>query len=328
MNVVNGRIRRTDPKRVVMFRPAELAHSGAGSPDSGIKAAPPARGRRLALWVASASALAVGVMGIVAYGDRFDDDQALGIIGSTSPAQHTSWSGHVALPSSPPARGTAVASAELAPPVSSAPSDHRAGPTPDPAAPQSVTRGPGRASYAATQNRRHWAPHVRAIARHAPEIILPTSPAQQASSSGHVERSSSLPAPETAIDSAELAPPASFDQRGAPSPNSASLQLAEGQPAGGHGGGGSGAGGSGAGGSGAGGSGAGGSGAGGSGAGGSGAGGSGAGGSGAGGSGAGGSGAGGHGAGGHGGGGNGGGGNGGGGNGGGGNGGGGNGGSR
>src|SRR5258708_30842310 len=104
-----------------MFRPAELAHSGAGSPDSGIKAAPLARGRRLALWVASASALAFGVMGIVVYGDRFDDDQALGIIGPTSPAQHTSWSGHVALPSSPPARGTAIATAELAPPVSSTP---------------------------------------------------------------------------------------------------------------------------------------------------------------------------------------------------------------
>jgi hypothetical protein len=252
MNVMNGRIRRNDPKRVVMFRQAELAHSGAGSPDADIMAAPPARGRRLALWVASASALAVGVMGIVAYGDRFDYDQALGIIGPTSPAQHTSWSGHVALPSSPPARGTAVASAELAPPVPSAPSDHRAGPTPDSAALQSVTRGPGQASYAATQNRRHSAPHVRAIARHAPEITRPTSPTQQASSSGHVARSSSPAARGAAIGSAELAPPvssASFDHRGAPSPNSASLQLAEGQPAGGHGGGGSGAGGNGGGGS-------------------------------------------------------------------------------
>ena len=290
MNVVNGRIRRNDPKRVVMFRQAELAHSGARSPDADIKAASPARGRRLALWVASASALAVGVIGIVAYGDRFDYDHALGIIGPTSLAQHSSWSGHVALPSSPPARGTAVASAEFTPPVSSAPSDHRAGPTPDSAAPQSVTRGPGQASYAATQNRRHSVPHARATARHAPGITRPTSPTQQASSSGHVAGSSSPPARGTAIGSPELAPPvssASFDHRGVPSPHSASLKLAEGQPAGGHGGGGSaaGAGGSaaGAGGSGAGaggsGAGAGGHGGGGSGAGGNGGGGHGGGGS-------------------------------------------------
>src|SRR5258706_8991267 len=158
MNVANGRIRRNDPKRVVMFRQAELAHSGAGSPDADIKAAPPARGRRLALWVASASALAVGVMGIVAYGDRFDYDQALGIIGPTSPAQHTSWSGHVALPSSPPARGTAVASAELAPPVSSAPSDHRGGPSPDSASPQPAARRPAHASCAAPPGRRPSGP--------------------------------------------------------------------------------------------------------------------------------------------------------------------------
>ncbi|EUC19641.1 hypothetical protein PMI06_002100, partial [Burkholderia sp. BT03] len=252
MNVVNGRIRRNDPKRVVMFRHAELAHSGAVSPDADIKAARPARGRRLALWVASASALAVVVTCIVAYGDRFDHEQAPGIVGPTSPAQSTSWSGHVALSSSPPARGTAVASVELAPPVSSAPSDHRAGSTPDSAVPQSVTRGHAETRDAATRNRRHSVPHVRAIARHAPEITRPTSPTLQASSSGHVATSSSPPARKTAIGSVEFAPPvpsASFDHRSAPSPNSASSQLAEGHLAGGHGVG-SGAGGSGTGGSG------------------------------------------------------------------------------
>ncbi|SEI28580.1 hypothetical protein SAMN05192544_11429, partial [Paraburkholderia hospita] len=303
MNVVNGRIRRNDPKRVVMFRHAELAHSGAVSPDADIKAARPARGRRLALWVASASALAVVVTCIVAYGDRFDHEQAPGIVGPTSPAQSTSWSGHVALPSSPPARGNAVASVELAPPVSSAPSDHRAGSTPDSAAPQSVTRGHAETRDAATQNRRHSAPRVRAIARHAPEITRSTSPTLQASSSGHAATSSSPRARETAIGSVGLAPPvpsASFDHRSAPSPNSASSQLAEGHLAGGHGvgsgAGGSGAGGSGAGGSGTGGLGAGSSGAGGSGTGGLGAGSSGAGSSGVGSSGVGSSGAGGHGA--------------------------------
>lgn len=247
MKVANGRIRRNYPQLDATFRQAELAHSGAGRPAADIKAAPPARSKRLALWVASASALAVGV-GIVAYGDRFDYDHTLRTIGPTSPAQLTSWSGHVAIPSSPPNRGTAVASAEPAPPVSSAQSDQRAGPTPDSVAPQSVTRGPDQASYAVTQHRHHSAPHVRAIARHASGITQPTSATQETSSSGHVASSSSPPVQGTAIGSAELAPPVSsdsFDQRDASPPKSALLQFAEGLPVGGHGGGGSGAGGNG-----------------------------------------------------------------------------------
>ncbi|EDZ99842.1 hypothetical protein BH160DRAFT_4828, partial [Burkholderia sp. H160] len=287
MNVVSGRTRRNDPKRVGMFRLTGLRRWGAGSPDADTNTAQPSRGRHLALWAASASALAVAVMGIVAHSDRFDDDQALGIIGTTSPAQHTTWSGHVALPPSPTARATEVGSAELGPPVSSAPSDHGAEATPDSAAPPSVTRAPDQASHAATQNRRHSAPYVRAIKRHASGITPPTSLTPQASSSEHVAGSSSVSARGPAIGNAEHAPPvssASLDHLGAPSPNtrgapsrnSASLQLVQGQPGSARGGGGLGAGGSGVGtaGSGAGGSGSGtaGSGAGGSGAGSSGAG--------------------------------------------------------
>lgn len=70
MNVVNGRTRRNEPKRLVMFRQAELAHSGAGSPDADIKAAPPARAdalrsglRRQAHWLSGSwvsSRMAIG----------------------------------------------------------------------------------------------------------------------------------------------------------------------------------------------------------------------------------------------------------------------------
>ncbi|MGF6820023.1 hypothetical protein OKW33_006917 [Paraburkholderia atlantica] len=255
MNVVNGRTRRNDPKRVGMFRQAGLRRSGAGRPNADIDTAQPSRGRRLALWGASASALAIAVMGVVAHIDRFDDDQALGIIETTSPAEHTTWYGHVALPPSPPTQPTAVGTAELAPPVFSAPSDDGAKAIPDSAAPQSVTRRPDQAGNAATPNRRHSAPYVRPIERHASGITLPASPTPQASSD-HVAGSSSAPARGPAMSGAEHAPrgsSASLDHRSAPSPNtrgapsrnSASLQLVQRQPAGGHGGGGLGAGGSG-----------------------------------------------------------------------------------
>jgi hypothetical protein len=303
MNVANGRTGRNGPKRPGMFRQIGLPRSGTSNPDGDFFTAQPSRGRRLVLWAASASALAIAIMGIVAHSNRFDDDQALGIIEATSSAQHTTWSGHVVLPPSPPAPATAVGSADLAPPVSSLPSDHRAEAAPDSAAPQSITRGPDQGRHVATKNRRHSAPHVRAIERHASGIALPTSPTPQASSSDRVAGSSSVPARRPAISGAEPAPAVSstsLDHRDAPSANTlgassqnpASLQLIQGQPASAHGGGGLGAGSSGVGSSGAGSSGAGSSGAGTSGAGGHGAGSYGAGSSGAGSSGAGSSGAG------------------------------------
>jgi hypothetical protein len=177
---VYRKVGRKDSENVAMSKHPELPKSGAGSPDvdanrevDPVPAAPPARFGRLALWVASASALAVGVVGTVAYGVWFNHDQrayveamasarqALGITGPTSPTQPTSWSGQVTPSSLPPARGTTVAGADLAPSAASAPFDHRAVPSPDPAAPQLVTDRPGQAGCFAPQKRRHSAPHVK-----------------------------------------------------------------------------------------------------------------------------------------------------------------------
>jgi hypothetical protein len=174
VNDVYRTIRRNDSKRAAMPKQAELPHSGARSPDADpAPTAPPARFGRLALWVASASALAVGVVGTVAYDIWFHHDQrayveamasapqALGAIGPTSPTYQTSLSGHVPLSSSPPGRGITVASAGLSAPASSARLDRRATPSPDSAAPQLAIGRPGQASNFATQNRRHSASHVK-----------------------------------------------------------------------------------------------------------------------------------------------------------------------
>jgi hypothetical protein len=138
-----------------------------------VPAASPVRFGRLALWVASASALAVGVMGTVAYGVWFNEDQhiyaeamenarqTLWITASTSPTQQTSPSDHDALSSSPPARGTTVVSIDLAAPASSARSNHRKAPSPDSAAPKLVTGRPDRASCAASPDRRRPVSRVK-----------------------------------------------------------------------------------------------------------------------------------------------------------------------
>jgi hypothetical protein len=223
-----------------------LAHSGAGSTAVGVNlevnpvlTTSPVRFRRLALWLVSASALAVAVVGIVAFGDPFDHDQrahraresarqVLGTIELASPAHQTSSSGPVAtsLP-----RATTITSAELAPPVSSAPAHHRAGHSPDSAAPHSAARRSAQTSYSNTQNRRHPASPVTAIARQVPGSTRSIRIPEHAPTSNHVPRPPS--AWGTAVASAELAPPgpsASFDYRTAPSPDSASSRLAEGQP--------------------------------------------------------------------------------------------------
>jgi hypothetical protein len=115
-NMLNRRIRRNDLKRVGMSKQAKPADAGAGSPGvdghlevDAMPSARPARFGRLALWSASTSALVVGIVGIVADGDRFNHDQgayvdatasprqAFGIIEPTSPAQQTSSSGQAAL---------------------------------------------------------------------------------------------------------------------------------------------------------------------------------------------------------------------------------------
>jgi hypothetical protein len=223
------------------------AHSGAGSlaVDVNLEVNPvlatsPVRFRRLALWLVSASALAAAVVGIVAFGDPFDHDQRAhgargnarqvpGTIELASPAHQTFSSGPVAPSLSP--RATTITSAELAPPVSSAPAHHRAGHSPDSAAPHSAARRSVQTSYSDTQNRRHQASQVTAMARQAPGVSRSIRIPEQSSASNHVPRPPS--AWGTAVASAELSPPvpsASFEHRTAPSPDSASSQLTEGQP--------------------------------------------------------------------------------------------------
>lgn len=210
-----------------------------------VAAVPPARFGSRALWVGSASALAVGIAGASAYGVWFNHDHrgyveamasarpALGITGPTLSTQQASSSAQVPIPSLPPARGTAVASAERVPPGSSARFDHRATPPVDSDPRQLATARPGRVNHLAMQNRRHLASHVTASARQVPGTTGPTSTTQQTSSSPRVALSSSPPAPGTAVTSADIVPPASsalFNHRAAPSPDSAAPQLARVRP--------------------------------------------------------------------------------------------------
>ena len=169
-----------------MFKHAELPKSGAGSRKRGvdlqldpISVAPPAQFGRLALWVASASALVVGVVGTAAYGVWFNNDQrayvdamanarqALGISGPTSSTQQASGSGPVTPSSSPSARADTVVNAQLAPPAFVAAGDHAAASSVDSVAPQLATAGPGRMNCISTQNRRHLTSSVEPDSSHA-----------------------------------------------------------------------------------------------------------------------------------------------------------------
>jgi hypothetical protein len=135
----------------------------------------PVRFGRLALWVASASALTIGVMGTVAYGVWFNQDQhvyaeamehARQTLWLAAPApepisavQQTASSDDVAAPVAP-ARPVALASADLNGPVPSAQSDPRAAPA-DSAAPKLAVTRPVRASCSATVERRRPVPRVK-----------------------------------------------------------------------------------------------------------------------------------------------------------------------
>jgi hypothetical protein len=127
-------------------------------------AATPVRFGRLALWVASASALAIGVVGTVAYGVWFNQDQhayaeamenarqTLWITASASAAQPTSSSGYGDLSSSTPHAAT-VSSVDLNAPVFSTQFDRRAATSRDSAAPKPATAHPDRASCSASLDR-------------------------------------------------------------------------------------------------------------------------------------------------------------------------------
>jgi hypothetical protein len=98
---------------------------------------PQARYGRFALWVASASSMAIGVAGTVAYGMWFDHDQrayvaaiasarqALGPGGRESPMKTTVWAGQVSPTAAPPASETASADIGFVQPASSVRPDPR-----------------------------------------------------------------------------------------------------------------------------------------------------------------------------------------------------------
>jgi hypothetical protein len=136
-------------------------------------AQPPVRFGRLALWIASASALAVGIMGTVAYGVWFNQDQhayaeameharqTLWIVEpapeATPLVQPTASSGFVASPLAP-SRPVTVASADLIAPVSATQFNRRTVPS-DSAAPKLAVTRPLRASCSANVE------HRRAMSR-------------------------------------------------------------------------------------------------------------------------------------------------------------------
>ncbi|MDB5830612.1 MAG: hypothetical protein JWR14_442 [Caballeronia sp.] len=162
-----------------MSNPTELPSETDGTdtdPDADPAfARTPVRFGRLALWVASASALTIGVMGTVAYGVWFNQDQhvyaeamehARQTLWLAAPApepisavQQTASSDDVAAPVAP-ARPVALASADLNGPVPSAQSDPRAAPA-DSAAPKLAVTRPVRASCSATVERRRPVPRVK-----------------------------------------------------------------------------------------------------------------------------------------------------------------------
>jgi hypothetical protein len=157
--------------------------------------APPARFGRLALWVASASALTVGVAATLAYGVWFDQDQrayakamtvaqqtlsagvavvpeqpppAVGVV--TVPAQQTAWSGHVAAaapPQTPPAASASPASpatladADLTTSASLAQPESTDGAPPDAFAAHSSAAQSAPLSGSAKQARHHPPPRLK-----------------------------------------------------------------------------------------------------------------------------------------------------------------------
>jgi hypothetical protein len=166
-----------------MFNPSESPSETDGTDtdrDADPSLAPtPVRFGRLALWIASASALTMGVMGTVAYGVWFNQDQRAyaeameharqtlwlaapvpAAEAMTAPAvQQTASSDKVAGPMAP-ARPVALASADLHGPVSSAQLDSRAARTDPTTSKLAVTR-PVRASCSTSVERRRPAPRVK-----------------------------------------------------------------------------------------------------------------------------------------------------------------------
>ena len=249
---VYRKIRQNAGRPGAVSGPPGLLHRGAGSLAVGANLAvdpvpttPPTRFGRPALWVAPASALAFGVAGAVTYDVWSNHDQrayveskastrqALGITGPALPTQQVSSSGQASPSTAAPARATAIARAELAPPTPSASFERRSAPARDSAAPRMATGRPGKAVNVATQNRGHWASHFVASVRQALGITRSTSPKRQTPSSGRGAPSTSASARGTAVARAEIARHAlsgPFDHGAAPPRDFTTPQFVEGWP--------------------------------------------------------------------------------------------------
>ena len=171
-----------------MSKPPELPSETDGTdadlnPDANADPAfapTPVRFGRLALWIASASALTVGIMGTVAYGVWFNQDQHayaeameharqtlwLGSVPAPAPTpamQPTVSSGNVAAslaPSPPPPRLVTVASADPVAPVPSTQLDRHAEAS-DPATPKLAVTRPLRANCSASVEHRRPVSRVK-----------------------------------------------------------------------------------------------------------------------------------------------------------------------
>ncbi|WP_321939918.1 hypothetical protein [Paraburkholderia sp. J8-2] len=177
---------------------------------------PPMRLGRLALWVAPASVVAFGAAGAVTY-DLWSDHvqnagiesnasarQAFGIISPASPIPQGSSSAQVSPATAVPARATAIARAELAPPTPSTSPGRSAAPSRDGAAPRMATGRVGKAGNVAAQNRGHWASRLMTSLRQALGIPRSTSPKRQTLASGHGAPPRSASARGTAVGRAEI----------------------------------------------------------------------------------------------------------------------------
>lgn len=248
---VYRKIRRNEPRASAVSGQPGLLHLGAGSLAVGanlavdpVAAAPPTRFGRPELWVASASALAFGVVGAVTYDvwpnhdqsadveSKASTQQVLGITGPISPTQQLSSSGPVTPSTAPPARATTIARTELAPPTPSTSFERRAAPSRGSAVPRPPTGRPGKAGNGALQNRGNWASHFVASVRQALGITRSTSPKRQTSSPGRGAPSSSASSRGTAVSRAEIArhaPSPPFDHGAAPYRDFAAPPLAMGR---------------------------------------------------------------------------------------------------
>ncbi|MGF6904074.1 hypothetical protein P3T22_005363 [Paraburkholderia sp. GAS348] len=249
---VYRKIRRNESRAGAVSGQPGLLHLGAGSLAVGadlavdpVAGAPPTRFGRPELWVASASALAFGVVGAVTYDAWPNHEQSAyleskastqpvpGITGPASPTQQVSSSGPVAPSTAPPARATAIARTELAPPTVSTSFERRAAPSRASAAPRPATGRPDKAGNGAPQNRGNWASHFMTNVRQALGITRSAPPKRWTSSPGRGAPSSSASSRGTAVSHAEIArhaPSASFAHGAAPSRDFAAPQFATGRP--------------------------------------------------------------------------------------------------